>query len=211
MFLVKTCWRNLRQKWRILRTLMDNTRSVKWSDSKRGLTYRGRGSRPHGKERPYTRAQRKRSKGPTPTERPQCLSPDWAAQRPSEKLHLFVYWLLLFLVKMSDKEKRIEILGMFKRGKKVMEILRELGLPHSTVLKAIKWFNELGTSVDRKGRGRKKTARTPQMIRTIKRKVQRGENNKRKTLNPAWKWSLDIIVNRFWIAFFYHGSRICSR
>jgi len=81
---------------------------------------------------------------------------------------------------MSDKEKRIEILGMFKRGKKVMEISRELGLPHSTVSKAIKRFNELGTSADRKGRGRKKTARTPQMIRTIKRKVQRGEDNKRK-------------------------------
>uniref|UniRef100_A0A914EP19 Transposase n=1 Tax=Acrobeloides nanus TaxID=290746 RepID=A0A914EP19_9BILA len=69
---------------------------------------------------------------------------------------------------------------MFKRGKKVMEISRELGLPHSTVSKAIKRFNELGTSADRKGRGRKKTARTPQMIRTIKRKVQRGEDNKRK-------------------------------
>uniref|UniRef100_A0A914EKN8 Tc1-like transposase DDE domain-containing protein n=1 Tax=Acrobeloides nanus TaxID=290746 RepID=A0A914EKN8_9BILA len=69
---------------------------------------------------------------------------------------------------------------MFKRGKKVMEISRELGLPHSTVSKAIKRFNELGISADRKGRGRKKTARTPQMIRTIKRKVQRGEDNKRK-------------------------------
>ena len=105
---------------------------------------------------------------------------------------------------------RIEILGMFKRGKKFMEISRKLGLPHSTVSKAIKRFNELGTSADRKGRGRKKTARTPQMIRTIKRKVQRGEDNKRKTLNPAWKWSLDIIVNRFWIAFFYHGPEDTS-
>ena len=82
---------------------------------------------------------------------------------------------------MRDKEKRIEILGMFKRGKKVMEISRKLGLPHSTVSKAIKRFNELGTSADRKGRGRKKTARTPQMIRTIKRKIKEA-----RTTGERW-------------------------
>ena len=60
---------------------------------------------------------------------------------------------------MHTKEKRIEIIGMFKRGKKVMEILRELDVPQQTVSNAIKRFNELGTSADRKGRGRKKTAR----------------------------------------------------
>jgi len=100
---------------------------------------------------------------------------------------------------------------MFKRGKKVMEISRELGLPHSTVSKAIKRFNELGTSADRKGRGRKQTARTQQMIRTIKRKVQRGEDNKRKMAREEGiSESLDIIVNRFWIAFFYHGPEDTS-
>ena len=61
-----------------------------------------------------------------------------------------------------------------------MEISRELDVPNQTVYDAIKRFNELGTSGDRKGRGRKKTARTPQMIRTIKRKIRHGEDNKRK-------------------------------
>uniref|UniRef100_A0A914E4X2 Transposase n=1 Tax=Acrobeloides nanus TaxID=290746 RepID=A0A914E4X2_9BILA len=78
----------------------------------------------------------------------------------------------------TDKDKRIEIIRMYQRGYKVMEISKELGIEKSVVSKAIKRFNELGTSADRKGR--KRTARTQQMIRIIKRKIQRGEDNKRK-------------------------------
>ena len=70
----------------------------------------------------------------------------------------------------TDKDKRIEIIGMYQRGYKVMEILKDFGIEKSVVSKAIKRFNELGTSVDRKGRGRKRRKKRK------KRKEKESEN-----------------------------------
>ena len=75
---------------------------------------------------------------------------------PHKTVQPYVFTYFSYLVVMSNNSKRIEIIGMYERGYKVMKISKELGVKHQTVSKAIKRFNELGTSADRKIKGRKK-------------------------------------------------------
>ena len=62
------------------------------------------------------------------------------------------------------KELRAVILRMRSYGDSMGEIAKNLRIPKATVQKAI----QRGTVEDRPGRGRKRTARTPENIRKIK-------------------------------------------
>src|SRR3954466_2520024 len=77
------------------------------------------------------------------------------------------------------KEFRAAIIRMHERGTGNSEIGRLLGKHEATVRKAIKRFEETGSNNDRQGRGRKRTARTPENIRKIKAKIKRNPSSRK--------------------------------
>ena len=81
----------------------------------------------------------------------------------------------------SISNLRDAIIRAHNRGKKVMEISEFLGIPHPTVSKTIKRFEETGSNKDRPGRGRKLTARTPANKRKIKGRIQRNPSSRKNS------------------------------
>lgn len=75
---------------------------------------------------------------------------------------------------MSTTRDREAIIALHQKGKKPKEIISALKLPQSTVYKAIKRYNELGTSEDRPRSGRPVTATTPKMIKRVRERIRRN-------------------------------------
>ena len=57
------------------------------------------------------------------------------------------------------------VIKLHKSGESNSEIAKRLKINRTTVWKIIKKFQENGTTLDREGRGRKRTVRTPQLIK----------------------------------------------
>ena len=57
------------------------------------------------------------------------------------------------------------VIKLHKDGESNSEIAKQLKMNHTTVWKIIKKFQEIGTTLDREGRGRKRTVHTPQLIK----------------------------------------------
>ena len=73
----------------------------------------------------------------------------------------------------SLKNLRDAIIRAHERGKKQVEIAEFLGISTSTVNYAIKRYKETGNNEDRKGRGRKKTARSRKNVQCAKGMIKR--------------------------------------
>ena len=73
---------------------------------------------------------------------------------------------------MKPNTNRAAILNLHKENLSQAEIARRLLLPRSTVSRAIKRFNELGTDADRNGRGRKRTVRTSNNKKVIRERIR---------------------------------------
>jgi transposase len=82
---------------------------------------------------------------------------------------------------------REAIIRAHDRGKTVMEIADFLGISHSTVSKAIKWFEETGSNEDRLGRGRKKNARSKRNILRAKGMIKRNPTTKANSARKLGK------------------------
>uniref|UniRef100_A0A914CFS1 Uncharacterized protein n=1 Tax=Acrobeloides nanus TaxID=290746 RepID=A0A914CFS1_9BILA len=105
---------------------------------------------------------------------------------------------------MHTKGKRIEIIGMFKRWKKVMKISRELDVPQQTESDAIKRFNERNMEeANQRGRIVKRRAFPKSVM--VWAAITSDRKSHLSSLNRMSKSSLDIIVNKFWIAFSSRG------
>ena len=74
----------------------------------------------------------------------------------------------------SLKNLRDAIIRAHERGKKQVEIAEFLGISTSTVNDAIKRYKETGNNEDRKGRGRKKTARSRKNVQCAKGMIKRN-------------------------------------
>ena len=57
------------------------------------------------------------------------------------------------------------VIKLHKSGESNSEIAKQLKMNRTTVWKIIKKFQEIGTTVDREGRGRKRTVRTREKLR----------------------------------------------
>ena len=75
------------------------------------------------------------------------------------------------------KELRAAILRMHSFGHKQQEIADALHISQQLVSKAIR----RGTTEDRPGRGRKRTARTRENVRKIKAKIKRNDSSRRNS------------------------------
>uniref|UniRef100_A0A914CU28 Paired domain-containing protein n=1 Tax=Acrobeloides nanus TaxID=290746 RepID=A0A914CU28_9BILA len=73
----------------------------------------------------------------------------------------------------SLKNLRDAIIRAHERGKKQVEIAVFLGISTSTVNDAIKRYKETGNNEDRKGRSRKKTARSRKNVQCAKGMIKR--------------------------------------
>ena len=79
----------------------------------------------------------------------------------------------------SLKNLRDAIIRAHERGKKQVEIAEFLGISTSTVNDAIKRYKETGNNEDRKGRGRKKTARSRKNIQCAIEMIKRNPTTRK--------------------------------
>ena len=75
------------------------------------------------------------------------------------------------------------VIKFHKSGESDSEIAKRLKMNRTTVWKITKKFQEIGTKLDREGRGRKRTVRTPQLIKNTREKLRR--NSRRSCTNLA--------------------------
>ena len=68
------------------------------------------------------------------------------------------------------------VIKLHKSGESNSEIAKRLKMNCTTVWKIIKKFQEIGTTLDWEDRGRKQTARTPQLIKNTREKLQRNSH-----------------------------------
>ena len=64
------------------------------------------------------------------------------------------------------------VIKLHKSGESNSEIAKRLKMNCTTVWKIIKKFQEIGTTLDQEGRGRKQTVCTPQLIKNTREKLQ---------------------------------------
>ena len=110
----------------------------------------------------------------------------------------FLFSLLLYLLYFfySDKMKSLKnlrdaIIRAHERGKKQVEIAEFLGISTSTVNDAIKRYKETGNNEDRKGRGRKKTARSRKNVQCAKGMIKRNPTTRANSTRKLAK-KLDV-------------------
>ena len=65
------------------------------------------------------------------------------------------------------------VIKLNKSGKSNVEIAKRLEMNRSTVWKIVKKFKETGSTIDNKGRGRKRAIRTLQLIKNMREKLRR--------------------------------------
>ena len=75
------------------------------------------------------------------------------------------------------------VIKLHKSGESNSEIAKRLKMNRIIVWKIIKKFQEIGTILDWEGRGRKRTVRTPQLIKNTREKLRR--NSRRSCRNLA--------------------------
>lgn len=80
----------------------------------------------------------------------------------------------MFRVMTASNRLRTAIIRLHTLGHAPARIAETLRLPRMTVYRAIKRFEELGTSLDRPRRGRPRTARTTQLIETVRSRINRN-------------------------------------
>lgn len=90
-------------------------------------------------------------------------------------------------------ELRPAIIRAHEQGRGVREIARFLNIEPMTVSRTIKRFEETGSNKDRPGRGRKKTARTPENVRKIKAKIKRNPSSRK---NSARKLGISYGISK---------------
>ena len=91
----------------------------------------------------------------------------------------------------SLKNLRDAIIRAHERGKKQVEIAEFLGISTSTVNDAIKRYKETGNNEDRKGRGRKKTARSRKNVQCAKGMIKRNPTTRANSTRKLAK-KLDV-------------------
>ena len=64
------------------------------------------------------------------------------------------------------------VIKLHKSGESNSEMGKRLKMNHKTVWKIIKKFQEIGTTLDREERGRKRTVCTPQLIKNTREKLR---------------------------------------
>ena len=64
------------------------------------------------------------------------------------------------------------VIKLHKSGESNSEIAKQLKMICTTVWKIIKKFQEIGTTLDREGQGRKRTICTPQLIKNTREKLR---------------------------------------
>lgn len=100
---------------------------------------------------------------------------------------------------MNAKENREAIFALHKKGKSVPFIIKTLNMPRSTVYKAVKRFNELGTSKDRPRSGRPVTASTPENVEKIRNRIRRNPDRSMRKMAKSIRInekSVRIIVKK---------------
>ena len=102
----------------------------------------------------------------------------------------FIFIIFFYSDKMKSlKNLRDAIIHAHERGKKQVEIAEFLGISTSTVNDAIKRYKETGNNEDRKGRGRKKTARTRKNVLCAKGMIKRNHTTRaNSTRNWLRSW-----------------------
>ena len=76
---------------------------------------------------------------------------------------------------------RNAVIKLHKSGKSNVEIAKRLDTNRSTVWKTVKKFQETGNTLDRPGRGKKRSVRSPQLLKNTRRKLRRNPRRSCKT------------------------------
>lgn len=77
------------------------------------------------------------------------------------------------------------VIKLHKSGKNNVEIAKRLDMNRSTVWKIVKKFQETGNTLDRPGRGRKRSVRTPKLLKNTREKLRRNPHRSCRTLATA--------------------------
>ena len=77
------------------------------------------------------------------------------------------------------------VIKLHKSGESNSKIAKWLKMNRTTVWKIIKKFQEIGTTLDREGQGRKQTVRTPQLIKNTREKLRHNFRRSCKNLAAA--------------------------
>ena len=80
---------------------------------------------------------------------------------------------------------RNTVIKLHKSGETNVKIPKWLKMNRSTVWKIVKKFKETGNTLDRKGRGRKRSIRTLQLIKNMRKKLQRNPCQSCRSLAAA--------------------------
>ena len=108
----------------------------------------------------------------------------------------------------SRKDLRSAIARMAESGNGVVEILLLLDIPHSTVSKALKRFQETGANEDRPGRGRPRTANNTCNQEKV---LSRIERNPRTKKNSTRKIAKAIGISRESVRRILRGAGLKAR
>ena len=77
------------------------------------------------------------------------------------------------------------VIKLHKSGKSNVEIAKRLDMNRSTVWKIMKKFQETGNTLDRPGRGRKRSVRSPKLLKNTREKLRRNPRRSYRTLATA--------------------------
>ena len=74
------------------------------------------------------------------------------------------------------------VIKFHKQGESNSSIAKRLKMNRTTVWKIVKKFNETGTTLDKPGRGRKRTVRTPKLVKNTREKLRRNPHRSHRKL-----------------------------
>ena len=77
------------------------------------------------------------------------------------------------------------VIKLHKSGKSNVEIAKRLDMNRSTVWNIVKKFQETENTLDRPGRGRKRSVRSPQLLKNTREKLRRNPRRSCRTLATA--------------------------
>ena len=80
---------------------------------------------------------------------------------------------------------RKTIIKLHKIGETIVEIAKRMKMNRSTIWKIVKKFKEIGNTLDREGLERKRTIRTPQLIKNTREGLRRHPRRSCRTLTAA--------------------------
>ena len=77
------------------------------------------------------------------------------------------------------------VIKLHKSGKSNVAIAKRLDTNRSTVWKMVKKFQETGNTIDRPERGRKRSVRSPHLLKNMREKLRRNSHRSCRTLATA--------------------------